>query len=188
MSFLLWSLISVSVWGQEPGFIYGPQNSPENEMLLHAEFLNARGLTKSEVQSIAESVNRVQCLHRAFSPSGKSLSGDGDLLTNHIAGDLNQFEFRSQIAFDDFNPFGNHVLYFQSGVTRTLIDATNWVDGQVLKFRKPVVVGYDETGGETETVYARDEIKQIDDVYPATYIIRETVFTKKPFHVYFLCQ
>jgi hypothetical protein len=195
-------LFVVPATAQEPGQIHNgsalppetklppPRSEPERRghFLLHDEFLSARGFSSAEIQAVVMSINRMSCLRRVFSPSGLSLNGDGDLMSTQVAGPLHQLEFRTEVYLGDFNPFRNGVDFYQTIAVRRLMNFASWVEGQPLRIAKQVALTYDDVMGTTEAVNALDEVRILGDNYPPTYIVRETIFSRRRFHVYFVCQ
>lgn len=156
-------------------------------IILADRFLNARGLKDFEVQTLH--YNRVACARRLFSQSGKSIEGDADIKATSVASDMIEVEFPMYVNFTSFNsvsPFRNEVESLETMTGRRLIKTHPWVGERSLIITKQLKLRYEKS--ESQLVSSTAEVRVMEESYPSTFIIKETVMAAKPFSVYFICQ
>jgi hypothetical protein len=190
-------------WAQEPGYLRNetpaprapkpvpaPRVEPDEETaLLTAEFARARGLDRYEVRTL--DYMRIACARRVFSPDGWQVQGDADLKVTNVGPDYLAAELPSHfsfVSFGGFNPYGNAMSDVDTVSSVVLLNVRRWRDGQVLKIKKLVNVSSTVDNSPPENVPALDEIKVLDGTYPSMFMVRETIYAKTKFTVYFICQ
>jgi hypothetical protein len=156
---------------------------------LKDEFSKARGLTSYEVEVL--SIQRVSCERYLFAPSGHVIEGDADLKATAITSDLIMVEMPSHfsfVAFGGVNEFNNGIIDMDSGESKQVVRIHPWVEGASLKLRKAMTASFEEENKKPETIWADDEIRVREDAYSKVLLVKETVFAKKPFHLYMICR
>jgi hypothetical protein len=181
---------------QEPGHLVNenlietppPQTFLEQNHManLTKEFNRAKGLTDLDARGLQ--YNRVSCERKIYSPSGWTLEGDADLKVVEAVTGLYEMEFPSHLFLRDFNPYQNGYVTIETVPSRQLINLKQWKNGQSLKLFKTVRLTKGRDEDDAGTAYVSDEFKVIAETYPATFIVKETIFTSQKFSLYFFCR
>lgn len=208
-------LISISAHADEPGYFRIEENktSPPNTatpsppppnkqisdkkssarnspaLALDLEFARARGLNSYEAQGLT--TQRISCDRRLYTSSGQAIEGDADLMATQIDGRFIHAELPSHyslVAFSTVNPYQNGIEEIDSMSSAQLLRIQPWRDGSSLKLKKYLRIRFADDKKSDQVVPAIDEMRVIEGVYPPLFLIRESVLTEKPFHLYLICR
>lgn len=190
---LLLLILPTAVFATEPGYLHNDSPPPkpkkaavETHMDMERQFTKAKGLTELQVQALH--FNRVACGRKIYSRTGWSVEGDADLKISFVAAELYEAEFPSHLTLAVFDPYQNGFDQIESSVSRQLVNFAHWPAGRTLKLFKSVSLSYMDPNTPKQTAYAADEFKVIENSYPPTFIVKETIYAKKKLYFYFICQ
>ena len=157
-------------------------------MNLEERFLRGRGLKEYELQTMH--YGRVPCGRRLFKGDGQSIEGDADIKATLTPSGLLEIEIPLHVTFEAFgaiNPFNNGVASIETAHGRRLLDLKGWKNGSPVQIQKNVSLHFSDARPPA-VVQATSEVRVIDETYPSTYLVRETIHADKPFQIFLICQ
>ncbi len=89
-------------------------------------------------------------------------------------------------SFNSSNPFANGVESLETLTGRRLIKTNPWKVARPLVITKQLNMKFED--GSSRLVNSVAEVRVMEETYPSTYIIKETIEEPKPFSIYFICR
>jgi hypothetical protein len=182
-------LLPISTLAAEPGHLHNenpPPHTAQAKMDLRQAFAKAKGLSENQLKELH--YNRIACARRIYSPAGWSVDGDADLKIVEVTSNLFEAEFPSHLNLASFDPYQADLDQIETVTSRQLVNFGGWTDGQSMKLFKTVSLSYMDPNTPKATGYVTDEFKIIEDTYPPTFIVKETISVGKNLIFYFVCQ